>query len=441
MVRLSGHSSAPGRAPRRAGAVIALVASLALVGCMPASASDVRIRSTLFGMHDGTASTASLAEINEGAVRLWDVGVQWREIETAPGVYDFTRLDQLVTSAHAAHAEVTMVVAMTPSFYASSPTKPPGTIAKYKNFVRALMQRYKNFGGSRGIDAYEVWNEANIATFWTGTLPQLTKLTKAMHDVRDNVDQGAKVIGPAMVTRLDYQLKGLSKYFAQRIGGKPVWKYMDAIALSLYPLPKYGKRTGVPEDAIKQLRHVKKLLHKDHVPRSKDIWNTEVNYGLTSGSKAGTAADPVSDARQASNVMRTYLLNAANGVKRVFWYRYDWAHLSGGGNYSNTLLTNPNDSTEVTAAGRAYTRAQRWMHGTLLGTSKHPPCPTDRHGTYTCVVKDSSGKRYIYWNPFHGAKVRLPKGVHHLEGVLGGNDTVKPRSTLKVSYKPVMISH
>jgi hypothetical protein len=75
----------------------------------------------------------------------------------------------------------------------------------------------------------------------------------------------------------------------------------------------------------------------------------------------------------------------------------------------------------------------------MLGSKGHRPCPKDRHGTYRCVVKDSSGKRYIYWNPFRSAKVRLPKGVHHLEGVLGGKSTVAPRSRLKVGFKPVMI--
>ena len=244
-----------------------------------------------------------------------------------------------------------------------------------------------------------------------------------------------------MVSRLGYQQIGLEKYYHQLVGGKPVWRYVDAVALSLYPLPTYGSRTGVPEDAIVQLKTVKHLLRQQGVPGSKPIWNTEVNYGLQSGSKGGTAAAPISAARQASNVVRTYLLNAANGVKRVFWYRYDMHRLSGGGVLANTVLTDPDDDTQVTAAGHAFARARQWMHGTLLGMPGHRPCPRDRHGTYTCVVKDSSGKRYIYWNPFHGAKVTLPRRVHHIQGVLGKTSPVQPRSTIKVTFKPVMVSH
>jgi hypothetical protein len=55
------------------------------------------------------------------------------------------------------------------------------------------------------------------------------------------------------------------------------------------------------------------------------------------------------------------------------------------------------------------------------------------------VVQDSSGKRHIYWNPYRSAKVKLPRGVHDQEGVLGGTSAVTPGHTLKVGYKPVMV--
>ncbi len=427
-----------------ASAVIALTGAVT-TAATPAYA-DVRVGHALFGMHDATATSSSYAQIHEGSVRFWDVGVAWNQVETTRGNYDWTRLDQLVSAAQARHAEVTMVVALIPSFYSSSTTKPPAGSAGYKafvqgykNFAKALMVRYRSFNGRRGIAAYQVWNEGNIETFWGGTPAQLAGMTKVMHDVRDANDKGAKVIAPPMVTRLPYQLDNLSKYYSQRVARKAVWRYVDAIALSLYPLAKYGKRFGVPEDTVGQLRSVKRLLHRAGVPGSKPLWNTEVNYGLQSG--GGGQAVPISAARQASNVMRTYLLNAANGIRRVFWYRYDWGRVSTGGTLGNTLLTSPDNSAVLTTAGHTYLRAQRWMHGKLLAPRGTIPCPKDRHGTYTCRVKDGTGVRYIYWNPFHGAKVRLPSGVHHRETVVGGHSRVRPRSLISVSYAPVMISH
>jgi hypothetical protein len=425
-------------------------AAIALTGAVTTAATpafaDVRVPHALFGVHDGTPTSSSYAQIHEGSVRLWDVGAAWNQVETTKGSYDWTRLDQLVSAAQARHAEVTMVIALIPSFYSSSPTKPPAGrdayrafVAGYRNFARALMVRYRSFNGHRGISAYQVWNEGNIETFWGGTPAQLAGLTKTLHDVRNATDKGAKVIAPPMVTRLPYQLDNLTKYYRQRVARKAVWRYVDAIALSLYPVAKIKTRIAVPEDTIVQLRAVRKRLRGVGVPRSVPLWNTEVNYGLQSG--GGGQAVAISATRQASNVMRTYLLNAANGIRRVFWYRYDWGRVSTGGTLGNTLLTSPDNSALLTTAGHTYLRAQRWMHGKLLAPRGTIPCPKDRHGTYTCRVKDGTGVRYIYWNPFRGAKVRLPSGVHHRETVVGGHSRVRPRSLISVSYAPVMISH
>ena len=424
---------------RRITIVSALVATFALVACTPATASNVRVRHGLFGIHDNTAGSDSLSKIHTGSVRLWDVGVQWGQVQTSrtKPKYDWTRLDQLVTAAQKHHAEVTMVVAGTPSFYSKDPWNVPDThIADYKAFIAALMNRYKNFKGHRGIAAYQVWNEGNIKTFWTGTVAKLARLTQAMDQVRDKYDRRAKVIAPPMVTRLKFEMKGLSAYYHQRVGGKPVWRYVDAVALSLYPNARVSGRIAVPEDSMRLLHAAKQRLRADGVPGSKAIWNTEVNYGLGSGT-----ATKISDARQVANVMRTYLLNAANGVKRVFWYRYDWGYLSGTtGTLGNTLLTSPTNSGSLRPAGKAYLRIQQWMHGTLLGTRTGPPCRADRHGTYTCVVKDSSGVRRIYWNPFHRATVKIASNAHHRTTEFGVRDRVRPGSKIAVTYKPVLVS-
>jgi hypothetical protein len=420
---------------------VALLAALALLAGLSAPfaaarANDVAVRHTLFGMHDASFLGSGL--LDEGSVRLWDVGTQWRDVETVQGVYNWARLDAVVAAAQAAHQSVTMVVAGTPSFYASSPTDPPSPIQAYKNFVKALMNRY---GGQ--IDAYQVWNEANISTFWTASMLKMAKLSKAMHDVRDQVDPQAQVIAPSMVSRLPYQQDWLKQFYAQKLHGTPVWRFFDALAFSLYPLAKYGSRTGVPEDTIKLLQQVRKRLHSDGVPGSKPIWNTEVNYGLQTGSKGGHHADTITDARQAANVIRTYLLNAARGVKRVFWYRYDMHLLSssvGGGTIGNTRLSDPNDSTQVTPAGRAYALVQQWMHGKLLGSHGKAPCQTDSNGTYTCKVKDSSGTRRIYWNPFHQAKVKFASNAGHLQNLFGSVSTVNGGSKHTVDYRPVMVS-
>jgi hypothetical protein len=195
---------------------------------------------------------------------------------------------------------------------------------------------------------------------------------------------------------------------------------------------------------MQRLAKARRVLRADHVPASKPIWNTEINYGNQTGGLQGRHAFKISAERQSSFVVRTYLLNAAAGVKRVFWYRYDMGGLPsdiGGGTLSNTLLSTPGDPSQVTRAGRTYALVQGWMHGTLLGSRHHRPCAQDRHGTYTCVVKDSTGVRRIYWNPAGKASVRVSKSAHHKQGVFGGVTSIRPGSTLTVTPTPVMVYH
>ncbi|MFZ2013797.1 MAG: hypothetical protein WAV00_08255 [Nocardioides sp.] len=429
------------RARRRAGlltaAVAAFVGALLTTACLPAQASNVRVTGSIFGMHDGSGGVTSYGAFHEGAVRLWDAGVQWRDIETSRNHYHWARLDQLVSAARAHGARVTMVVAGTPRFYSRTPWNvPTGRVDEYKRFVRHLMTRYRG-----RIDSYQVWNESNITTFWTGTQRRMAQLTKGMHDVRNAVAPHAEVVAPPMVARLPYELAGIKTYETQRVGGKPVWRYYDVVALSLYPMPRYGRRTGVPEDAITLLNAAKRELRRAGVPASKPIWDTEINYGLQSGSRGGTAAAPISRAKQTANVARTYLLQAANGVKRVFWYRYDWGRIPGGGTIGNTLLTDPDNTARMTAAGHAYVRVQTWMHGTLQGKPGHRPCAKDSHGTYRCLVTDSSGTRRIYWNPFHRATVKLAAGARHKQYLTGAPTGVRGGATLRVDFRPVVVYH
>jgi polysaccharide biosynthesis protein PslG len=416
--------------------LLVIVVGLLASACLPAQAGNITVRHSLFGLHDATDTQESLGKVHEGWVRLWDAGVEWDQIETSPGHYDWSRLDSLVATARSHHAAITMVVAMTPSFYSHTPTNVPASaISHYKTFVSKLMHRYRG-----RIDSYQVWNESNITTFWTGSQHRMAQLTKTMYDVRNAVDRKAEVVAPPMVTRLGFELKGIKAYNSQKLGGTPVWRYYDVAALSLYPLPRYGRRAGVPEDSVALLDAAKEKLRAAGVPASKTIWDTEINYGLQSGSNAGTAAARISASRQAANVVRTYLLQAADNVRRIAWYRYDWGRISArGGTIGNTLLTNPDNVHRLTAAGRAYLMVQRWMHGTLKGSPGHRPCSRNTHGTYTCVVSDSSGTRRIYWNPFHSAKVTVSGGARHKQNVLGAISRVQGGATISVDYRPVMV--
>jgi hypothetical protein len=404
----------------------------------------VKVDPRLFGVHD--AHLTSLTRKGTGSLRLWDTGTKWADLEPTEGHWSWGRLDTVVKRAHANHTQVTLVLGLSPDYAAASPTDSPD-VNKYQAYLRTVMKRYSPaHWGYRGIAAYQVWNEANIATFWKGTLGELGQLTKAVHDVRNQVDKGALVVGPAMVIRMGYQQRGMRQFYDTVVDGRPVWKYVDAISLNLYPLDTYpagsGTRMGTPEDSMAILATARSLLAKDQVPPTKPIWNTEVNYGMRAGKYGGTPAVPIATRRQVAYVFRTYLLNAAQGVKRVDWYAYDMGSLPGGGTLGNTHMTDPTDRAAGTLlpAGRAFTRVQAWMRGgTLVGTTTKRPCITDRKGTYTCLIRYANGVGRVYWNPYHGARVRLVKSATNKINEYGTTTRAHGGTRLKISYMPVLV--
>jgi hypothetical protein len=413
---------------------------------------SVTVDPRLFGLHD--AHLKALSRSGTGSIRLWDTGTTWAQMQPTNAAPDFTRLDQIVRDAHANSTEVTMVVAMTPQWAAPDPSNPAyqtemPDLTAYKSFLSTLMSRYKDFqfapgDSGRAIANYQIWNEANIVNFWTGTSAQMAQLTAAAAEVRSQVDPGARLIAPALVSRLPYQQKRILQFYAQKVNGKPVWKYVDALSFNLYPLDSYpsgsGTRPGTPEDSIRLLSQTKTILYVDGVPSTVPIWDTEINYGMRGG---GAASFPIPDDLQVAFGMRTFLLNAARGVKRVNWYAYDMGNLPTGGTLGNTLLTDPNQrSTEpLTAAGDAFGRIQQWMDGALVGTTSTAPCAHDLHGTYTCVIRYADGSTgRVYWNPYSSGQVTLSSTAQTIEDEYGTTTAVAAgQSTLQVDYKPVLV--
>lgn len=419
--------------------LVAAVLATALLPTTPAAAAKIKIDRRLFGVHD--SGLASMANGNVGSLRLWDTGTTWREIETSPGVYNWNRLDTIVTAAQGRGVEVTLVLGMTPSFYASSPTAMPADLGAWYRYVTAVVQRYRSWNGKRGIHAYQVWNEANVVNFWTGTTLQMAQLTKATRNAVKAQDKDAIVVGPAFAARIGEQIRGITRFAFARVNGVPAWKFADVISLNLYPLPKYGTKLGTPEYSMTLLARARKLLGYGGVPASKPIWNTEVNYGMQTGSLGGTRATSITAERQAAYVLRTYLLNAARGVKRVHWYTYNMGILASGGTLGNTLLTDPRDGRTLTLAGKALGLARSWMlGGTMVGPSRSAaPCSVDGRGTYTCVITYANGVRRVYWNPTKKVTIRTARSATFMQGVYGVKKKIKGGSTKTVDFRPVMV--
>lgn len=411
--------SRPSVLARLATPVLAVGLAVGLLPATPASAATPRVANSFFGMTDNDPTSWPAAPI--GSIRLWDTGTTWREIEQRRGSFDFTRLDAQVDEARRHGARVLVVLGQTPRFYAQRPnaasfygagaSSMPSTTA-WRNYVATVVHRYRG----RGVD-YQIWNEANVPGFWSGTPAQMAKLTELAAKAIHNNDPGAQVVSPALATRLTGQRKWLRTFYAQRSGGFPVAHWVDVVSLHLYPLPKEQ-----PEHSMTLLAASRTMLRALHV--TKPIWNTEINYGLQTGG-GGTPAR-ISAERQAAYVVRTYTLNAASGVKRMFWYSWGLQTLA------NTRLTF--SSGTLTPAGRALTTVRSWLLG-----SRVQSCTRDSKGTYTCKATFSGGVRRIMWNPTRTVYVKTPPTTSFWQSSGGAVTSIRPNKTLKINFLPKMV--
>lgn len=400
----------------------------ALAPAADAGAAPV-ITSSLFGAHHaglGQAGARGWPQAPVGAIRLWDNGVAWNQLEKAPGVFDFLKLDALVAQARGHHATVLLVLGQTPVFYSSNPTAAgyygPGASAlpskdAWQRYVSTVVARNMTVWG-HAVE-FQVWNEANAVPYWTGNAAQMAQLTQWTSEALKATDPNAKLVAPAMVARLAQQQAWIKAFYSQRPGAKNVSAYVDALSFQLYPL-----QAGSPEDSMVILRQVRAILAKYKV--TKPIYNTEVNYGMVGGPNAGVPAKTIPVQAQVANVARTYLLNAENHVARVYWYSWDLTKMS------NTAMVGPNQ-TSLTPAGRAYGVVRSWIVGT------RPAGCSVKKGTYVCTFTITGGVRRAVWNPSKTVTFAMPRTTTSYSTVDGKAHHTKAGKKIKIGPVPVLL--
>lgn len=377
-----------------------------------------KVNGSFFGMW-APMLTAAYPDAPLGALDLSANGVYWPAIETLPGHYNFTNLDALVAQAQANNAKPLLVLGDTPRFYADLTDPAPAytqmpPLDAWDNFVQAVVQRYGD-----QLD-YEIWPEPDITSNWSGTPQQLATLVASASRIIHATAPKAVVVSPAMVLRLPFELRWMKSFYAQKVDGHPIGSYVDVVGVDPYPLVD-----GTPESSAAYYTTVRAILKKNKV--SAPLWNMEINYGVLGAHQTVT---PLSMQTQASYVVRTYLLNAAADVKRVYWLIW---------RYQPTLGVQmlDIDNSTVTEAGVAYRTVHGWLQGSTVG-----PCTVDKkHHLYTCAVSRKGDPGRVYWTTKGKAKLRVPKGARHLETMTGATRKVHAGHKVVITGAPVYLHH
>ncbi|MDW5326638.1 GH39 family glycosyl hydrolase [Plantactinospora sp. KLBMP9567] len=151
-------------------------------------------------------------ELGVGSVRAHailcdDLGV-YREVDGAP-VYDFSGVDEVYDKLLSLGLRPVVELSFMPRDLASDPSKtvfaygavvsPPRDWQRWAELIRALVSHLIDRYGREEVRhwPFEVWNEANLEVFWSGTRAEFLRLYEVtVRAVRD-VDPGLTVGGPA----------------------------------------------------------------------------------------------------------------------------------------------------------------------------------------------------------------------------------------------------
>jgi hypothetical protein len=141
----------------------------------------------------------------------------------------------------------------------------------------------------------------------------MADLTARAHAIIKREQPGAVVVAASTGSRW---VKGFTEFYPEYLEalGNVGWP-IDAFSVHLYPTA-----SGTPQDRAYLLGMMKTALRIAEAP-ARPIWETEINYGITSpGTNEPARAIP--DVDIPGYVARTYLDSLRYGVARSYWYAW-----------------------------------------------------------------------------------------------------------------------
>ena len=166
------------------------------VGLITVCAAAGEIPSTFFGMHILHVVNGNTPWPSDqfGTVRLWDSQVDWHEINTAPGVYNWTNFDRWMTLAQQHNVEVVYTFGRVPNWANGNQgtTIPPANLQYWDDFVRAIVTR-----SAGRVKYWEIWNEPNDTHFYNGSMQTLLTMAQHAQQIIKSVDPNAIILTPS----------------------------------------------------------------------------------------------------------------------------------------------------------------------------------------------------------------------------------------------------
>jgi hypothetical protein len=296
---------------------------------------------TLFGVTINSG-TGAMPSFRVGAVRFWDGGTRWSEIQRERGEFDWSAADRLTDGAETAGLPVLFVFGNTPRWaspngpagpYPEGTPAPPVDLADWDTYVRAVVERYRG-----RIEAYELWGLANDRRFYAGGVETLVEMTERASAIIRSVDAAATIVCPGM-GRL-WKPDGVK--FLQRFAELGGYDHCDVAGVKLFQ----RDASDPPETMLELTNTIDRIMHEAGVhPR---LWNTGTTYSIT-------LQRPLEEREARNHAVRFYLVGIyARKMNLERMYFYNW------GGTKIPIVLQPVGGVPTTAA-LAVEQLQRWL--------------------------------------------------------------------------------
>lgn len=236
------------------------------------------VKPTLVGLHIEGVEGGAWASAPFGALRLWDNGTGWSQIELSKGEFKWDNLEGALTNAESkGMTDILYLLGTTPKWAATKVNETdypqpgaasaPANLGDWDAWVTALVDKF----GDR-INAYQIWNEANLKNFYNGTPKQMAEMTKRAYDIIKAKDPEALVVSASPSTRL---ASAFDRFFPEYLTELKALNWpIDVVAIHTYP---DGAGDPVARGAL--IEKAQAALTAAGAP-DLPLWDTELNYGL-----------------------------------------------------------------------------------------------------------------------------------------------------------------
>jgi hypothetical protein len=376
--------------------------------------------SRFFGMHVHQPDTRPWPSVGFGTYRIWDVGgCFWADIATRRGVYDWAKLDRVVSIARNHGVDIVYTFGKTPRWASSHPDAdcnanepgtcyPPADIRDWKDFVAAITKRYAG-----RIDYWELWNEPPGASFYSGNTGRLVDMARAAYPIIRNSARAARVVSPSPQGNFAHRF--MDEYLSA--GGD---RFLDVVAFHGYlgKLPS-GERTP-PEQLVGNLKEMKAVMAK-HGVGSKPLWDTEHSFGVGSS---------LTMDERSGWLVRHVLLSWSGNVRRSFWYAWDGDPATAFG------ILWDKDTRQLLKPGIALGVVTDWIRGARMNGR----CDKSPDGVWTCDFTRSGGKEVrAIWHPAGNVAHSVAQRFNKYQDVYGNTHAIPASGSITIGPQPVLL--